>query len=423
MRASKQDRGGSIAQGSFAFHSLRSRDGRRSDSAILGRLLLALTTALPALGMASMAAQAAAPTLLETGQGAALQRVTLPLTIPTNFASASLRFDFSFGTDEQIVPGEFLDSLTISLRTTNRAHVATVLTVDRFGVTWAPDGPAGVLNPDEDIQFEPASAHPASIQFLARAAYRVVIEIPAPFLQNPSVVVVSLFDNGNPDNSRAILNDLRVRPGTTTLLALESSASPAGPFAREPSAVVNLLQQTLTVRKTGAHRYFRLRGDTNSTITRLGFSGQQMVLNYDADLGQLNLRLEGANNPAGPFRPVNNAAFDLSARKVFIPLLNAPGFFQIVGSHPARIINDEVSGEQRILGFDVAPKVPALESSSQPGGPFAEEMGVTADAFARRLTLPHGGAARFFRIASESPQVIQDISPAGDNLVLRYEDP
>jgi len=360
---------------------------------------------------------------LETGQGTALQRVSVPLVIPPGFSAAGLRFDVAFSTDELIVPGEFVDSFTLTLRTTNRSHTVTLLTVDRFGATWLPGNPAGLLDPARDLHFAPAPPPPFGSNFAFQIQYTVLVQIPAPFRTQPSVLVLTLFDNEDAEPSGAILGGLQIRPGDSSRLALESSVSPAGPYQRETSAVFDPIHQTVTVPKAGARRLYRLRGETSSRVTGFQLEDSMVLIDYEKEIGQPVLRVIGANRPSGPFAPVNNAVLDLNARKAFIPLLNAPGFFQITGSHPARIINDEVSGEQRILGFEVAPIPPQLESSSEAAGPFAAEPGVIADGFARRLRLPAGGVTRFYRIASDIPWVIRETSLNGNNIVIKYADP
>lgn len=360
---------------------------------------------------------------LETGQGTALQRVSVPLVIPPDYSAAGLRFDVAFGTDELIVPGEFVDSFTVTLRTTNRLHAVTLLTVDRFGVAWIPGDPGGLLDPVRDLFVTPAEPFSGNDGFAFQTQYNVLVQIPPPFLTQPSVLVVTLFDNEDAESSRASISNLEIRPGAMALLALESSASPAGPYQPEGSAVFNPIARTVTVPKAGARRLFRLRGDTSSRISRFQIRNGTLLIDYEKEIGQPVLHLTGANTPDGPFLPVNNAVFDLDARKVFVPLLNAPGFFRMAGSHPARIINDEVSGEQRILEFEVAPVPPQLESSSVADGPYAEEPGVIANGIARQLRLPVGGVNRFYRITSDVPTIFREISVNGDNLVIKYADP
>jgi hypothetical protein len=360
---------------------------------------------------------------LETGQGTALQRVSVPLAIPPNYSAAGLRFDVAFGTDDLIIGGEFVDSFTLTLRTTNRSDTVTLLTVDRFGATWLPGNSGGLLDAARDLHFAPAEPFPGSTNFAFQVQYGVLVQIPLPFLMQPSVLVVTLFDNGDTERSGAVLSNLQIRPGDPSRLALESSVFPAGPYQREAAAVFDPIFQTVTTPKAGGRRLYRLRGETDSRITGFQLEDSTVVIGYDKELGQPSLHVTGASSPSGPFVPVNNAVLDLNARKAFIPLLNAPSFFKIAGSHPARIINDEVSGEQRVLEFEIAPIPPQLESSSEAGGLYAAESGITADSFARRLRAPVGGAARFYRIASDVPWIIRQTSLNGNNVVIKYADP
>jgi hypothetical protein len=360
---------------------------------------------------------------LQTGQGTALQRVSVPLAIPTNYPAAGLRFEVAFGTDEFIVGGEFVDSFTLTLRTTNRSHTVTLLTVDRFGATWLPGEGGGLLDRERDLSFAPAAAAPGTSNFNVQIRYTVLIQIPPPFLSQPSVLIATLFDNEDAEASGAVLSGLQIRPGDSSKLALESSVLPGGPYQLETAAVFDPIFQTITVPKAGARRLYRLRGETASRVTAFQIEDGTVVIDYEKDLGQPLLHVTGANHPSGPFLPVNNAVLDLNARKAFIPLLNAPAFFQITGSHPARIVNDVVSGNQRVLDFEIAPIPPQLETSSEASGPYATESGVIADGFARRLRVPVGGATRFYRIASDIPWVIRETSPNGNNIVIQYADP
>ena len=387
----------------------------RTSSASLLAFSLSLWTSL-----ASASSLGPAPLVLQTGSGSALNRVTIPIVVPTNYSSASVSFEVSFGTDERPIAGEFLDSFTVSLRNSDRTVVATVLTVDRFGATWRPVSPGAAEIPQRDLLFEPESG---TTGFAFQENFTVRVELPPALLLQPAVMVLSLFDNQDQEASRAVISNLRVKLGLHSLLALESSAAAAGPYAPEAGVAFNRLRQTVQVPKAGFQRFFRLRGDTPSRLQRARRAGANFLLDYEADLGPVNLRLFGSNQPDGPFLPVKNASFNLSARTVSVPLFNAPGFFQIGGSHPARIVNDEVRGEFRVLEFDVRPVPPKLESSARVQGPYAEEASAISDAFAQRLTLPKHGLTRFYRLASELPLIIRHISSQGDDVLISYEEP
>jgi hypothetical protein len=46
---------------------------------------------------------------------------------------------------------------------------------------------------------------------------------------------------------------------------------------------------------------------------------------------------------------------------------------------------------------------------------------VLADPFLRRLRLPNGGTARFYRVSADTALVIRETILSGDEVVLRYE--
>lgn len=363
--------------------------------------------------------------VLETGRGLVLERSVLPVEVPVNVPSAALRFEVAFGTDELLLPGEFVDSLTVTLRTTNRSHSVTLMTVDRFGVVWAPGAlPGGLLEPATALTYGPMVAVPVGMTpFDFVVTHAVLLQLPEPFLGRSCQLIVSLFDNGDGEASRGELGGVSVRSGNPATITVESSAAVAGPYAPEDEVRVDPLLQTITLSRAGARRFYRLAGETSSRVLRLQRASTGLVFDYDKEIGTPVLAVVGANAPDGPFLPVPGATIDLAARQAVVPLLNAPGFLRVSGSHPILVTRDVVSGEQRLLGFQVFPISPGLESSADVEGPYAPETGVVADPFLRRLRLPGGGVARFYRVKADVPVRLRETVIQGDDVRMTYELP
>jgi len=392
----------------------QSRAGFWCRRSVLAAILSFMGAAPPALP---------ADTLLQTGGGQVVNRVFIPLSVPPQYPSASVRFEVSFESNEQIVPGEFIDSFTMSLQNSNQTIVASILTVDAFGFLWTPSSPGGGLPiPDEDVLREDAGVNPPSTNVLFEVSYLVRVELPSSVLIDSPMLSLTLIDNLDADSSQAVVSNLVVKPGLQMVVDVESSAQPGGAYAREGGVAVDLLRDRMALTKAGATRCFRLTGETPSQITGLQFVGNDTVIYYDADLGTLDLELLGSDNPNGSFTPVLNAQFDLNAMTVSVPLLNAPAFFRISGNHPVRITNDEVSGEFRILDFDARPNPPHVESSARGTRPYAREMLVVSDPFAQTLTLHQGAAVRFYRLAGEVPVSVKGVGFSGPDVTITYDE-
>jgi hypothetical protein len=63
-------------------------------------------------------------------------------------------------------------------------------------------------------------------------------------------------------------------------LALESAASVNGPFATESAALIDPGNKMVTVPKSGATRFYRLRSSGGYTLSQPVFSGGNVVLSY-----------------------------------------------------------------------------------------------------------------------------------------------
>jgi len=132
-------------------------------------------------------------TFLQTGGGQPLvsqQEVLDTSGIP----APELAFDFGFLTDEVPTPGSFLDSFTVSIGD-DVGDVATLLTIDTSGVTWAPVTPGGV--PIEDSQILRTAITPPSQDPVngRGTAYSVTVPLPQQLGGTNVTVFLDLFDN------------------------------------------------------------------------------------------------------------------------------------------------------------------------------------------------------------------------------------
>jgi len=293
----------------------------------------------------------ATETNLYTGTGAALQRIAFPVAVPAAYTSASLRFDFRFASAETIVPGEFADSFSITIRNTNFAYVTTVLTADRSGVAWAPTPIGGQELPPEALLFEPLPADPALAGLPFETGYSVLVDVPTPLLAAPVQLVLSLFDNQNPEDSWASLSHLEVKPGFNSPVTLESSAQAAGPFAEEAGVQINRLRQTLVISGVGRHRFFRLRADRPSQIRILESDVADWRFHIETDgVGPVPM-LESSAAAEGPYAE-EPAARAFGDSGLSLPKSQDVIFYRLQTEFPAAFLRMEGDGETIVFRYD-----------------------------------------------------------------------
>lgn len=385
---------------------------------MLKKLLIALGMLFGVLAVRA----AEVPSRLEmgTGVGVVLDRQVIDVDGVGPASGAAIRVDIEFASDERVLAGELIDSFTLTLRTASGSSLIPLISLDAFGPAWLPTSPgAPALVPPAWFQSElPATPREGYFQ---NARWTAVFELPPSCLSQPLQLVGSLFDNLDSQPSVAVLHTARVVSSLALPIVLESSASLFGPFAAEPSALVDRANRLVRLPRPSPQRFFRLNGDASSRIVKLSRVGTDWALDYEADLGTPVLRVEGSNDRS-LFSRVSNATIDLATRTARIPLFNSFAFFRMGGTHPVRVVGDEVSGENRILRFEVFPKVPSVLSSSQFNGPFAQEGGVRSDAFARRLLIPAEGFTRYFRLSTAVGLQLDGLTMTDSEWVLHYEE-
>ena len=130
-----------------------------------------------------------------------------------NSDQSLLQFQFAFSTEEEVVPGTFLDSATASLQAVNDpAALLIIATLDRSGATWAPESPGAIPIDPDSIQrsgipmpgLQPVLSH--------SSAFAVKVQIPIALQNRELNFYLDLFDNGDGLRSLAALGEITLVP-------------------------------------------------------------------------------------------------------------------------------------------------------------------------------------------------------------------
>lgn len=122
-----------------------------------------------------------------------------PIVAPTDGSTHYVSFSFGFATSEGGGPGEVFDAFSIGMMNSDRTAVATFLTVDANGVSYAPQGegtlPVGLPRNFVQIHWDPPAGMPTY------AAYQIDVPIPGELLAagqaQPLNFYASMFNNQN----------------------------------------------------------------------------------------------------------------------------------------------------------------------------------------------------------------------------------
>jgi uncharacterized protein (TIGR03382 family) len=176
-------------------------------TACRAELILAV---LVCLQVADRAAAQGVIVPLNTGQGRTLTSEFRALTVDGSQGPASLLFNFGFATAETPQPANFLDSITVTLQTTNRTLTAVYLTMDANGLQIAPSSAGAVALDPGKIQTSPFSYPSLQPVLPTRDAYQVTAAIPPEFDGQSVNVFFDLYDNLDSRASQAWFSDLRI---------------------------------------------------------------------------------------------------------------------------------------------------------------------------------------------------------------------
>lgn len=289
---------------------------------------------------------------LKTGSGSVLLRTNLPWSAPTNLTHPALAFAFGFGSDDVFTNGEFFDSFTLTVRNEDSSFVAPILTADLFGVTLAPSNPDGTQFDESDVQTEELLFPPLATNFRFQQAFLVLVELPPALAGQSGTVGLSLFDNLNGRGSLGFISHLAVVPGPRSLLVIESSASVAGPYAREDGVSVRHARRCLTLPFPGVDRFYRLRAAAQSRITDPLLAGGDWLFHYTGAAGQIAPILESSAQAAGPYAVESGVNADTATKTLRHRQEGAARFFRIGCEIPLRIRSLRREAHQMVIQYE-----------------------------------------------------------------------
>lgn len=175
------------------------------------------------LGTSESLAQGTFETVKTGDSSLTLQRTGIIINSDRSF----LRFQIAYSTDEEVVPGAFLDSATASLQAVNDLSAVLILaTLDRTGAIWAPESPGAISIDPNSIQRSAISVPALQPVLLHSSAFEVTVQIPEALQNRELNFFFDLFDNGDPLRSLGALGEITVVPEPSVIgLGLVALAS------------------------------------------------------------------------------------------------------------------------------------------------------------------------------------------------------
>jgi len=360
------------------------------------------------------------PLTLETGQGTALVTTNVLLSYDASLSRPSVRFDFSFGTDETNAPSSIPDAFSVNLQNPTNAAIALVLTADRTGVAWAPTNAGGVSIVSEDVQRRPIVSTNGTAGFDWQIAYAVLVRLPQELISTGVRLFLDLFDNQNGLGSLASVVGIRIiSGGAANLLYLQSAAVVQGPYADEGGVIPDMVNGKIVLPVMGYHRFFRLRSDSEVVITRLRLGDTAVVLEYEFPAAVI--ALQSAASPEGPFIDETNAVVDVAAQTIRLAGPPQQRHYRLRANVRVDITGTEVQPNQLVLTFMLRPAVLALQSSAAGVGPYTDESNAIIDPAQRSVTLFWADSTRFYRLRSDQARRITGLRVTGANVELSFE--
>ena len=171
--------------------------------------------------------------LLGTSGGSALVSTSTGLDPRGLTGLPSWEFAFGFATDEELAPGMFNDSFTVSLQSLDvPGQVAVYFVVDRSGLVIGPPTPGGIPLDPALISVTPVAFPDGLTGLTHRTAFHVLTPVPEPLANQRLNVYFDLFDNGNGVNSLAWASAVTVIPEPQTGVLLLLSFALGAAFAK-----------------------------------------------------------------------------------------------------------------------------------------------------------------------------------------------
>jgi hypothetical protein len=315
--------------------------------------------------------------------------------LPFGVGVERIEMVFGFGSMEGPSAGEFLDALSVSLQPVGTERTALLFTADAHGVSWAPPNEGGFeMAASALVRSEIVFSDTHEPAWPLAVAYELSFGIPREVYDCGTRLVVDLFDNRDARASIGFVRDVRLIARAPYFL-LESSASPAGPFAAEMGVTREARQFRL--RAGGVARFFRLRADSPVTLRILPADPDAWRFAYEFPAPEA--RLEGAPRPNGPYTAFPAAVLDPEARRFRVTPSAALQFFRVRANVRTVITAARRAGADLEVSFEYRPSVFAMQSSAQPCGPFADDSMARFNTASQTITVSRAAQVRFFRIA------------------------
>lgn len=145
--------------------------------------------------------------------GTVIPSTVLRTGLTVSEALPQLQFRFGFGTDEEIEPEVFLDSVTGSLQSADSLTAVVILfTADRTGNIWAPNSPGAIFIEESAIQWQPTAFPKLEPQFKYQSSFEVVVTVPTELRNRSLNFSFDLFDNENSTPSLGWISEVAVVP-------------------------------------------------------------------------------------------------------------------------------------------------------------------------------------------------------------------
>jgi hypothetical protein len=203
---------------------------------------------------------------------------------------------------------------------------------------------------------------------------------------------------------------------------------PGSDNVRSPHAVSNLLEYVVAQTEPGEWLDYTRSFSSAQYAIYLRYSS------FGATSNELDLVTSDPTQPGqtvtklGTFPIPNNIRWANYLYSQLVDDAGAPVLVKLAGTNTLRLQIAGTPGQDNrktmlnylMLVEAPTPAQPSVQSASSPAGPFILESNATIDAVNRTVTLPAGGTARFYRLASSVPLTIKTISNSGGMVTLTY---
>jgi hypothetical protein len=156
---------------------------------------------------------------------------------------------------------------------------------------------------------------------------------------------------------------------------LESATQPQGPYSPVTNAVLEAAQRRFQLpTATGPARFYRIRADVRTSLTRLQTSGGTTSISFE--YRPRIFSLQSSAQPCGPFADDPSASFDTANQVITLPRHHWTRVFRIAHSNPdetVRLLGIQDTAAHWIFTYDRQPH-PTAQSPAGATTPLREEQ-------------------------------------------------